>query len=90
LINRLSDNVGAVNCFLSTQRHPLLRKRHFALVEKPLSQPGRIIHNANQTAAFSAACLSIFCGRMSETNIVSVSIYWRFPGALRVFEIRRA
>jgi len=37
--NRLSDNVGAVNCFLSTQRHSLLRKRHFGLVEKTTSQP---------------------------------------------------
>jgi hypothetical protein len=31
--NRLSDNVGAVNHFLSVLRRALQRARHFALVE---------------------------------------------------------
>jgi small neutral amino acid transporter SnatA (MarC family) len=31
--NRLSDNVGAVNHFLSVLRRALRRARHFALVE---------------------------------------------------------
>jgi small neutral amino acid transporter SnatA (MarC family) len=33
LQNRLSDNVGAVNHFLSVLRRALRRARHFALVE---------------------------------------------------------
>ena len=32
-INRLSDNAGGVKYFFATRLHPLVDKRHFALVE---------------------------------------------------------
>jgi hypothetical protein len=37
--HRLSDNVGGVKHFLSTQPHPLEEERHFALSEKQLPLP---------------------------------------------------
>jgi hypothetical protein len=37
--HRVSDNVGGVKHFLSTQPHPLEEKRHFALSEEQLPLP---------------------------------------------------
>ena len=37
--HRISDNVGGVKHFLSTQPHPLEEKRHFVLSEEQLPLP---------------------------------------------------
>jgi len=37
--HRVSDNVGGVKHFLSTQPHPLEEKRHFVLSEEQLPLP---------------------------------------------------
>jgi hypothetical protein len=46
--NRVSDNVGGVNDFLSTQLRALRKERHFALVDELSATNPRLARNPFQ------------------------------------------